>query len=159
MNGLREWLLGVVAAALAVSLAQSLTPDGTVKRVGRLVGGLVLLLAVVRPLGALIPRAASLPVMAYGTMTEEEAGQGGEEVIKTLIAEKTGAYIVDKGQALGLSCQARVRVTTDESGWPVPWEAEIWGQWTPEGKKKLSRAVEEDLGIPAQRQSFWEEGT
>ena len=88
MNGLREWLLGVVAAALAVSLAQSLTPDGTVKRVGRLVGGLVLLLAVVRPLGALIPRAASLPVMAYGTMTEEEAGQGGEEVIKTLIAEK-----------------------------------------------------------------------
>lgn len=159
MSAWREWLLGVVAAALAVSLAQALTPEGSVKRVGRLVGGLVLLLAVLRPLTTLLPGEAALPAMAYGPLTAEEAAQGGEEVMKTLIGEKAGAYIVDKGQALGISCGARVTVALDDSGWPVPWEAEIWGTWTPEEKRALSRAVEEDLNIPAQRQSFREEGT
>ena len=96
---------------------------------------------------------------AAPAMTVEEAGQSGEEVMKTLIAQKAGAYIVDKGQSLGLQCEVRVGVALDGSGWPVPWEAEISGAWTAEQKKSLSRAVEEDLGIPAQRQSFREEGT
>ena len=49
MGAARSWLLGVTAAALAVALAQALTPEGTVKKVGRLVGGMVLLLAVAKP--------------------------------------------------------------------------------------------------------------
>lgn len=58
---LREWLLGVVAAAMAVALIQSLTPKGTVGKIGRLAGGLLLLLAIVRPLlGAGLPE-LSLP--------------------------------------------------------------------------------------------------
>ena len=50
MTGIKNWLLGITAAALAVSLAQALTPEGTVKKIGRLVGALVLLLAALRPL-------------------------------------------------------------------------------------------------------------
>lgn len=156
---LRDWLLGVTAAALAVALAQALTPEGTVKRVGRLVGGLLLLLAATRPLlGAPFPDWRELEALSPA-MTAEEAGESGQEVMRSLIAQKAGAYIVDKGQSLGLQCEARVGVAQDGSGWPVPWEAEISGTWTAEQKKALSRAVEEDLGIPAQRQSFREEGT
>lgn len=156
---LRDWLLGVTAAALAVALAQALTPEGTVKRVGRLVGGLLLLLAATRPLlGAQFPDWRELEALSPA-MTAEEAGESGQEVMRSLIAQKAGAYIVDKGQSLGLQCEARVGVAQDGSGWPVPWEAEISGTWTAEQKKALSRAVEEDLGIPAQRQSFREEGT
>ena len=156
---LRDWLLGVTAAALAVALAQALTPEGTVKRVGRLVGGLLLLLAATRPLlGAQFPDWRELEALSPA-MTAEEAGESGQEVMRSLIAQKAGAYIVDKGQSLGLQCEARVGVAQDGSGWPVPWEAEISGTWTAEQKKALSRAVEEDLGIPARRQSFREEGT
>lgn len=156
---LRDGLWGVTAAALAVALAQALTPEGTVKRVGRLVGGLLLLLAATRPLlGAQCPDWRELEALPPA-MTAEEAGESGQEVMRSLIAQKAGAYIVDKGQSLGLQCEARVGVAQDGSGWPVPWEAEISGTWTAEQKKALSRAVEEDLGIPAQRQSFREEGT
>ncbi len=156
---LKNWLLGVTAAALAVSLAQALTPEGTVKKIGRLAGGLVLLLAAVRPLlGLEAPSWQGLEALSP-TLTAEQAGQSGQEVLKTLIAEKAGAYIVDKGQSLGLRCEAEVGVVQDSSGWPVPWEVEISGAWTPEQKKSLSKAVEEELAIPAQRQSFREEGT
>ena len=78
--------------------------------------------------------------------------------MKILIAQKAGAYIVDKGQSLGLRCKAEVGVALDSSGWPVPWEAKISGTWTAEQKKALSQAVEKELGIPVQRQSFREEG-
>lgn len=159
MNLLKEWLLGVTATALAVSLAQALTPEGTVKKIGRLVGGLVLLLSALRPLmgweGAPLGSLSFAPVPG----AVEEAGRSVEEIMKTLIAQKAGAYIVDKGQSLGFSCGAEVTVALDGSGWPVPWEATVFGEWTPAQKKALSQAVEEELGIPAQRQSFREEGT
>lgn len=156
---LKDWLLGVTAAALAVSLAQALTPEGTVKKIGRLVGGVVLLLAALRPLLDLDTLDWKPFEVSNHLPSAEVAGQSGEEVLKSLIAQKAGAYIVDKGQSLGLRCEARVGVAQDGSGWPVPWEAEISGVWTAEQKKSLSRAVEEELGIPAQRQSFREEGT
>ena len=100
MTFLKEWLMGVVAAALAVALAQALTPEGTVKKVGRLVGGLVLLLAVVGPLGRLDPEDLAVTAAAYAPLEAEAGERSGEEVMKTLIARKAGAYIEDKGTAL-----------------------------------------------------------
>ena len=91
MSALRDWLLGVVAAALAVALAQAITPEGAVKRIGRLAGGLVLLLAVVKPVGDLAAGRLTLPGLALPTLGTEEAGQAGEEVMKSLIAQKAGA--------------------------------------------------------------------
>ena len=156
MNLLKDWLLGVIAAALAVALAQALTPEGAVKKVGRLVGGLVLLLAVVRPLGKLELDGLAVAAANMGSLagTEERAG---EKVMKTLIVEKAGAYIVDKGSALGVDCQASVTVRADETGWLVPWAVEITGDLTAEQERRLSQAVEEELSIPAQRQSFRKE--
>ena len=157
MTFLKEWLMGVVAAALAVALAQALTPEGTVKKVGRLVGGLVLLLAVVGPVGRLNPEDLAVAAAAYSVTDQEEAEQGGEEVMKTLIAQKAGAYIEDKGGTLGCICTADVEVQKDDSGWPVPWSVRIRGSWTAEQRKELSRAVAEGLAIPAERQDFQED--
>ena len=156
MSVLKGWLLGVVATALAVALAQALTPDGTVKKVGRLVGGLVLLMAVAQPLLRLDPNQLAVAAAAYSGVEGEKEFSGGEEVLKTLIAQKAGAYIVDKGQSLGCLCQVQVTVAEDDSGWPVPWSVVMTGSWTQEQKKALSAAAEE-LNIPAQRQSFQEE--
>jgi len=155
MSFLREWLLGITAAALAVALAQALTPEGAIKKTARLAGGLVLLLAVVNPLKSFVPEV--LPTPGDLAPSPETAASGGEEVMKTLIAQKAGAYIVDKGLALGCACTARVTVAEDENGWPVPWSAEVWGQWTEKGKAELSQTIAQELDIPAQRQSFREE--
>lgn len=155
MSFLRQWLLGVTAAALTVALAQALTPEGTVKKLLRLMGGLVLLLAVVQPLKSLSP--AALPDPGALAPSVETAETAGEEVMKTLIAQKVGAYIVDKGSALGCPCTAQVTVAEDGSGWTVPWSAQMRGQWTAEGKKELSRLIARELNIPVERQTFLEE--
>ena len=155
MSFLREWLLGVTAAALAVAQAQALTPEGTVKKLLRITGGLVLLLAVVRPLKGLVPEVLPQPgEMAPGVETAQTAG---EEVMKTLIAQKVGAYILDKGSALGCPCTAQVTVAEDENGWAVPWAVELRGEWTANGKKELSRLIAQELDIPEDRQTFLEE--
>lgn len=155
MSFLKDWLLGVTAAALAVALAQALIPEGAVKKAGTLVGALALLLAVLEPLAKWEPGSLSLPEGSLPAV--EDVRSGGEEVMKTLIAQKTGAYIVDKGSALGCPCTVRVSVAQDENGWSVPWSVELSGRWTPQAKRELSQAISEELGIPAQRQSFQEE--
>ena len=157
MSALRDWLLGVTAAALAVALAQALTPEGAVKKVGRLVGGMVLLLAVAKPLLSLEPGA--LAVTAGAWTQEETAARAGEDVMKTLIGEKTSAYIVDKGGELGLSCRAETQVETDENGWPVPWQVTVRGIWSGEQQQALSDLIARELDIPPERQSFQKEGT
>ena len=51
MEMLQGWLLGLTAAALAVSLLTAMLPKGeTIRRFAGLAGGLILLLAVVQPL-------------------------------------------------------------------------------------------------------------
>ncbi len=154
---MREWLLAVTAAALAAALAQALVPKGAVRTVVAMAAGMVLLLTALEPL----TKAEAAPG-GLGELLENwevpETGEETRQVLKTLIAEKTGAYILDKGRSLGVQCRAKVTVADDASGWPVPWQVEVWGTWTQAQKQALSRAVEEELNIPGERQSFWEEG-
>ena len=46
MDGIRQWLLGVLAAAMALSLLYALLPKGAVRGAARATGGLILLLVV-----------------------------------------------------------------------------------------------------------------
>lgn len=50
MDSVRNWILGVVAVGLLVSLCQSLSPEGKTQKVSRFCGGLLLFLAVVTPI-------------------------------------------------------------------------------------------------------------
>ena len=50
MTFLRSWLLSVTACAVLISIAQQLANDGAMKKIVRFVGGMVLMLAMLRPL-------------------------------------------------------------------------------------------------------------
>ena len=154
MTILKDWLLSVTAAALALALAQAITPEGTVKKIGALVGGMVLLLVLVKPVLAIDLEDLANQTAQFVPQTEFETDQG-EQMMKSLIAQKTSAYIVDKGLDLGFDCTAKVTVGEDGSGWFVPWRVEITGAWTAEQKTALSKAVAQELGIPAERQTFY----
>ena len=60
MAFLRQWLLGVVSCAFLVSLLDQLTPEGSVRKLARFSGGLVLILCMLRPLGTAEPRELAL---------------------------------------------------------------------------------------------------
>ena len=155
MELLRQWLTGVTCAAIIVALADSLMAGGTVRRVGRLAGGLLLLAAVVKPVLEVdlnVLSAASLRLEAEAVPAAEEAGL---DLMKAIIGEGTGAYIRDKAAELGISCQeVRVTCAVEENGVPYPASVVVLGDMTQEEQDRLSRRIEADLAIPAERQTY-----
>lgn len=155
MELLRQWLTGVTCAAIIVALADSLMAGGTVRRIGRLAGGLLLLAAVVKPVlevDLTVLSAASLRLEAEAVPAAEEAGL---DLMKSIIGEETGAYILDKAAELGISCQeVRVTCAVEENGVPYPASVVLVGDLTKEEQARLSRRIEADLAIPAERQSY-----
>ncbi|MDE6590402.1 MAG: stage III sporulation protein AF, partial [Oscillospiraceae bacterium] len=75
---------------------------------------------------------------------------------QTIIEETAAAYIVDKAEEMGIPCQAEVTFSYDEDGVPCPWEITARGVWTQEQREALSRLLEDDLGVPIQRQHYEE---
>lgn len=157
MEILRQWLVGITCAAMVIALADSLTPAGTVKRIGRLAGGLVLLLAVVKPiLGVDFGALATAAVQWEGLAVDREnLEKTNTDLLKSIIAEKTGAYILDKAGALGFDCQSvAVSCTLGEGGVPYPSAVTITGNLTEDQRQTLSRCVEADLAIPEECQTY-----
>lgn len=154
---LKQWILGITCAAVIAAAAEALAPPGRVKKAGRLAVGLLLLLAVVKPLGGLDFDALAGALASYRpdraaceAALEEKSGA----VLKTIIEEKTGAYISDKAEALGMNCAAEVTYYYGPDGEVRPEAVVVRGEFTEDQRVKLSRALEGELGIPAQRQSF-----
>lgn len=155
MESLRTWLSSIVAVTLLIAMAESLVPEGTIRRVAGFTGGLVLLLALVRPV-----LAGGLPDLTLETekwtaaIEEEQASlsRQGEDALAALIAERTASYIWDKGAALGLEVKANVETRTGEAGLPVPERVELEGPYS----KELADYITHELNIPPERQ-VWNE--
>ena len=155
MESLRTWLSSIVAVTLLIAMAESLVPEGTMRRVAGFTGGLVLLLALLRPV-----LAGGLPDLTLETekwtaaIVEEQASlsRQGEDALAALIAERTASYIWDKGAALGLEVKANVETRTGEAGLPVPQRVELEGPYS----KELADYITHELNIPPERQ-VWNE--
>ena len=50
MELIRTWILTVTVSALIIAAAEALMPEGAVKKVGKLTGGLILVLGILQPL-------------------------------------------------------------------------------------------------------------
>jgi hypothetical protein len=150
---IRGWLLSVVAVSLLLSLAQSLVPEGSVRRALSLTGGLLLLLAMLQPLShldlaGLRPDFSGLAQEVSRRQSELE--RQSDSALAARIAQRTEAYISDKAGELGIVCSPRVTVKAGEDGVPLPWSAVLRG--TPSAV--LADVIAEDLGIPKERQKW-----
>ena len=155
----RQWLLGVTCTALILAVADSLAPVGSVKKVCRMAGGLALLLAAVGPLIRLDNGVLANMLEEYQAAVRDYEETLEEQYLlfyQTVIEESTAAYIVDKAEEMGISCQAEVTFAYDEDGVPCPWEVTARGDWTDETRGALERLLEDDLGVPTQRQHYEE---
>jgi stage III sporulation protein AF len=155
MGAVRSWLTSVVVVSLLLSVAQTLIPEGSLRKIASFTGGLVLLVTLLRPLLGMDLSRLDLDRSDYGAAIQarqEELEAAGEEALSSLIAERTEAYISDKGDTLGLSVTVQVTTKTGKDGVPVPVSAELWGQRS----EQLAAYMEEELGIPGERQ-VWHE--
>lgn len=73
MTFLRSWLLSVTACAVLVSIVQQLTDGGTMKKIVRFAGGMVLMLAMLRPLLSLTFDLPELSLPRGGRSAEANA--------------------------------------------------------------------------------------
>lgn len=151
MEGLRQWLLGITLTAFAGGLARQLAPAGREQGMVRLVGGLLLVLALLGPLGSWEWEGLALPAFQEAAAAEEDYRRQQEAALSAIIAEKTAAYIWDKAEELGLSCTVEVTTAAGESGIPLPDTVTITGAYDP----ALSALIEKEVGIPPGKQ-IWE---
>ena len=150
----RQWLIGITCAAMIVAVADGLTPAGTVRKIGRMVGGLVLLVAVVKPVIGV-----DFSVLAASNihleMEMDAAEESNLDLMKTIIGEKTGAYILDKAEALGISCeQVSVECTVGEGDVPFPSAVTVTALLQEDQRRTLARWIEADLAIPEECQIY-----
>lgn len=152
-----RWLTAVISVSLLCAVAGALMPQGAVKRVGRLVCGLVLLAAILSPLAELDVEAGQRWLDSYldsVDLRETELRETVNSQLKIIIEQKYTAYIVDKAAQLGLSCSARVECRETEEGLYLPVRAEVTGSWTVSAQGRLSQILSEELGIPIQSQIY-----
>ena len=159
MGAVRGWLMAVIAVSLLCAVADALMPPGAVRRAGKLVCGLVLLGTVLSPVAGLDAESGQRWLDGYLSgldSREEELEKTVNGHMKGIIEQRCAAYIVDKAEEMGIPCQAEVTFSYDEDGVPCPWEATARGVWTQEGREAVGRLLEDDLGIPPQRQHYEE---
>lgn len=153
---MRSWLLGIVLTSLASGLARQIAPQGKEQAMVRLVCGLLLALAILRPLAGRDWEHLELELDGLRIQETELAGdyrKNQQDALSNIIAEKIEAYIWDKANQLGLSCTVTVTVSPNESGVPLPESAVIRGAYNGE----LAACLEEEVGIPAEKQIWLEE--
>jgi len=154
MAEIREYLIGVTAAAILCGIVTTMTGEkGFLGSAMKLLSGLLMVLALVSPW-------VNIPLENLFGWTESiqtDAGdivqQGqriGEETYRKVIKQNLEAYIQDEAQALGLDLS--VTITLAENGTPVPVAAELSGDVSPYLKQRLSLFMTNELGIEREDQ-------
>ena len=146
MDGIRQWLLGILAAAMGLSLLYALLPKGAVRAAAKATGGLILLLAVLGPAAGLD---LSDLAVRYEDLSRDMEQQAETYRLELGIRQRTAAYISEKAAQLGLSCHPRVEVTW-RGGVPYPGSVTL----DMAENRALSAILEEDLGIPPSEQHW-----
>lgn len=154
---LRNWLLGITCAAMVLTLAESIVPEGSGKRVCHLAGGLVLLIASLSPVIKLemndLIGISDRYEQASAEM-EQSLQTENEFLYECIIEEQTAAYILDKAKELEVNCKVSVTVRQTDAGLVIPYAVSVEGTLTGEQEKCLSQFLTADLGIPLERQHF-----
>ena len=158
MDGVRGWLLTLIALCLLCALADALMPRGPVKGAGRLVCGLALLCALLSPLpGLRLEEGRDWLEDCFDGLEEREAAL--EEQVnagtKGIIEEKYAAYIVDKAEQEGIACTVRVTCGAGADGLLVPVLVELAGDFTDQAQSRLTQLITEELQVPAGQQSYY----
>lgn len=156
MTMLREYLIGVVAAALICCLVKALAGEkGTAAAVIKMLCGVYLCVSVAAPLGQF--RISDLSDIAkdYQQSGQEAASYGEKlsaEAMAGIIKAETEAYILDK--ATSLDADIRVEVILSDISPYEPCAVTVTGKVSPYARTVLSGILETDLGIGKESQKW-----
>lgn len=151
MNGLTQYILTVVAAAMLVGILQSLAGQGTMGILTKLLGGVFLALTMLSPVLKLeIPDPAAWfsDMVMDGESLAAEGEAMAADAKEDIIRSQVEAYILDKADA-----DLAVSVELDAEG--IPCGVTLTGDVSPRTKAQLSRMLAEDLGLGEEVQQWY----
>lgn len=156
MNGVRQYIISVIAAALICSIVNCLlVKKSTYATVIKLICGLFLTMTVVGPLTNLELTDISSYINEFSIDAQalvDAGSQAAETEKKQIIKEKTEAYILDKAASLGLSVTVDVMLESDVN--PLPSEVKISGAASPYAKRALTQYITETFSV-AEEDQIW----
>lgn len=154
MAGIKEYLFGVIAAAVLCAIVSQLAgKDSFLGAAVKLITGVFMLLSLVAPILDLqIPTPGNIfaDLSLEADQITASADDSTRESISAIIKERTQAYILDKANTHGVTLS--VEVTLSDSEIPEPVSVQISGNVSPYTKKILSQTIERDLGIATEAQ-------
>lgn len=143
--------MGIIAAAFLVSLLKALVGSGAGEGMRRLVGGLVMTLAVFRPLGSL---ELTMPDLREYQLAAEAAVSDGtaqaEEARMERITAELDAYILTKAAQLGLDPEVQVILGEENQ----PECVVISAAASPDERQRLTGLIVRELGIEREAVSW-----
>ena len=156
MISLGKYLLGILVGALICGIAMELIgKKGGNATLIRLLCGVFMMLCVVSPL--LNIRIGSLGDLTGQIRREADAiTQDGknmaQDYYRSVITQRTEAYILDKAVSLGVDVDAQVVLSQDDIA--APKAVTVRGRISPYAKGILSDWLERELGIESEEQTW-----
>ena len=156
MEGIREYLIQVTAAALICGIINTIVgKKGSVAATVRVMTVILMTVTMASPLVKLRISGVSDFLRDIRIESEAYTQQGSDsskETMQTIIKEKAEAYILDKAASLG--ADIRVELVLSEDALPVPVSVTLRGAVSPVGKRKLQEMIRDELGIPLEEQKW-----
>lgn len=155
MEGLRQYAVSVVSAALICGIVSRLSSGGASKEILRLLSGIFLAFAVLAPIARVDLGQLELPDLldaSDAASISQEGADAARKSMAALIQEHTEAYIVDKATALHASLSAQVTVSDDEI--PIPVAVRLTGVVSPNVRRQMEDFIQEELGITRENQKW-----
>lgn len=154
MQGIREYLLSVTAAAIICAIAKNMVGEkGIGGRIIRVVTGLFLVITLLSPIVKI--RLENIENYFEDIRFDSEGivSNGSEmanDALGSIIKEQTEAYILDEATRLGT--QLDVEVKLSDSYPPEPCQVVMKGSVSPYQKQNISLYISHYLGIPQEHQ-------
>ena len=151
MEGLRQYVISVAAAALICGIVSGMVQNGAAKELVRLLCGLFLAVTALHPLVKLDLSNLGEFALPYTQEAESVAAMGenmARESMADIIKAESEAYILDKAAELNAEITAQITV----GDYQAPTAAKLSGEVSPYARQRLEKILESDLGIAKENQ-------
>ncbi len=158
MEGIKSYLVAIVAACMLTVVASVLVQKSPLRKIVRLIGGILVLLVAVTPLLRLdMSRIVEYLQGSEYSFDTSAVEQTWHSQLSEHIKQTTETYIENEADRLGAALQAKVTLTEEE--YPVPCHAVLIGTVDADQMEALSEYMAASLGIPRTEQEWRLYGT
>ena len=155
---LHSWITTVICTAAFCAVAISMMPKGRVLSAVKIICGVVMVFAILKPIADIDFDEYSKQLTKYNDNASELIGSAedyNDKLNRLYIEEHCEAYILDKAESVGVKLDS-VSVSAEWSteGYWYPVSADIRHALSDELVNRLSTSIEAELGIAKERQAW-----